>query len=140
MHRDGRGMFDEVRAVAVFALLTSLAACRGDAGRGQVEQELVSVTTWTTPTGASVSANPGLVRRGLGAAASWEVVTDMTWARYREWVREGRGAGYRETTPADDGRVSFVRSLPGDRWLVSAAVTAPGPPLKVRVSFVAQAQ
>ena len=133
-------MFDAVRALAMFALLTSVTACRGSTDRGQVESELVSVTAWTTPAGATVSSSPGLVRRGLGAEASWEVVTDMTWARYREWVREGKGASYRETLPAGGERVSFVRSLPGDQWLVSAAVTAPGPPLKVRVSFVAQAQ
>ena len=64
----------------------------------------------------------------------------MSWARYRDWVRTGKRAGYRETVSAGSDSVSFVRSLPADRWLVSAAVTAPGPPLKVRVSFVAHAE
>jgi hypothetical protein len=131
MTRDG--------ARAVIALLFALAACRRDADEiDQVEREMLSVTAWTAPQQSSTSGDARLTRIGQRAEASFDVVTAMPWTQYCLWVRDGRPPAYREIR-AEASHLVFVRSLPGDRLLVEIGITAPGPSLRLHVSFVSQA-
>ena len=113
-----------------------LAACRTDPGSDMIAQERASVVAWTLPPGAAMTTGITLARKGSGLEASWEVSAPMTWAEYRGWSRSHGLPGYREVQ-ADDAHISFVRTLPGDAFLVEVAVTGRGPPLRLRAMFSA---
>ncbi len=71
-----------------------------------------------------------------GVAATWSVSTTMTGAEYKTWIGSRPGTGYHQMV-SDASRLSYARPLPGDALFVDVAVTAAGPPLKLRVSFSA---
>ena len=122
--------------VSIASLL--LTDCRSDSGASFVEQERVNVVGWTLPPSASMSGGAELRRTAQKAEATWEISTPMTWRQYRSWSEERSKTGYRETR-TDDAHLSFKRLLPGDQLLVDIALVAPGPPLRLRVTFTAQA-
>ena len=60
----------------------------------------------------------------------------MTWEQYRAWNGK-RGKGEYREARSEKGRLSFARTLPGDRFAVDVVVIAAGPPVRLRVTLTA---
>jgi hypothetical protein len=121
---------------ALCAALLALPGCRGDRATDLVQQERLGVIAWTLPPGGSMTAEVELQRSALGAESTWEISAPMSWDQYRAWNRERSKGGYTEAR-SGDGRSSFARTLPGDRFAVDVVAIAVGPPVRIRVTFTA---
>ena len=122
--------------IALAAAHLVLASCVGDRHSDMVEQERLSVRTWTAPPGASLRAGSGLRRNGHDAEAIWELAVPMTWLQYRNWLEAGVGRRYR-LVGAGDSKLAFARVTTGDHFSVNLSALSPQP-LIVRVTFTAR--
>jgi len=112
------------------------AACRPNVGKDLVERERLNVLTWSVPEGSAGATGAAIGRRGLVARAVSEISTTMSWDQYRRWVDASEKVGYQQTG-SKRMSASFIRRLPGDAFRVDLELVAPGPPLRVRMTFTA---
>lgn len=124
------------RALVAVALLIAATGCPATGGVDIVEQERMNIASWTIPPGATMTTVPPAHRTGLSGGATWEVSSAMTWSDYRAWNKERSKIGYVDAK-SDDNGLAFTRKVSGDQFFVGVRVIAPGPPLRLRVTFTA---
>jgi len=72
----------------------------------------------------------------LTGRAVAEISTNLSWDQYLRWVDASDKTGYARRASGIT-TATFVRTLPGDELRVDLEIIAPGPPLRVRITFTA---
>jgi len=122
----------------ILALLGSIAfGCK--AGDGfVVEHEIDRVRASSNTTGTRLVSATSPSRGASSVQASWEIESDQEWPAYREVLERALPAGY--TASASGGHdASFTRRLSGDTFYIRVEVLSAGPPLRIRLTFLALA-
>ena len=124
----------------VVALALAAGACSGnDSDRAALDHEIDQLLRWTAPDGARVVGTAPWRRGQWTVETSWEVETVKDWESYRAAIgRAARSADYRQG-PSGEAGASFFRPETGDTYYLQVELLDPGPPLRVRVSFMARA-
>lgn len=125
--------------MAVLATFATLACSHEDRPDRFFSTEFARVKTATLPPDAGILGDLRLDRAASSRSAGWEIESKLTWEKYVASV-EGLLAGYRRQEEHERAAaVSFTKRADGDSFSVSLEKLANGPPLKVRVTFVAAA-
>lgn len=119
---------------SIFGLLGVLVSCSGKTP-DSLEPTVLALQKTTCPESGNVSAYDGIKRDAQRVEASWVLETAQDWEAYRRWVA-GRLAGY-ERTASSAGESTFIRALTGDVHSLRIERIQPGPPLRVRITFLA---
>ena len=117
-------------------LLAWLLACGTEHG-GNPASDVRTLREETTPAGAHLVGTSPVTQNDWSVTASWDVESTMLWDQYTERVSE-RLVGFQRQS-IDGDRVTFVRTLAGDTYSLRVERVAPGPPLRVRVSYLSSA-
>jgi hypothetical protein len=110
----------------------TLFACGTDPD-ASLRAELRDLQARTAPLGARVVSESPLSRSDWGVKATWDVEVTTTWDEYVQHVRDGL-IGFSSSPPAS-GTADFVKTLPGDTYMVHIEPIGAGSPFHVRVSF-----
>jgi hypothetical protein len=106
--------------------------CQGDPDAG-VRTEVRDVQAGTMPRGARLVSESPIARYTWGVKASWDVEVATSWDEYVEDVREGL-VGF-TSRPRASGSAEFVKTLPGDTYVVHIEPLGENAPLRARVWF-----
>jgi len=124
----------------VIALALAAGGCSGGGSdRAAVDREIDQLLRWTAPDGARVTSTSPWRREPWSVETSWEVETEKDWPTYRAALDRAAGAADYQQGPSGEAGASFFRPETGDTYYVHVEVLGHGPPLRVRVSFVALA-
>lgn len=120
---------------ALIAGAILLACCVRPAGGELGARAIERLSKRTFPPGAAYVQYPAAARGEWSTEASWELETRMDWHSYRDWVHR-QLEEYDARAERENGLV-LTRSLPGDTYQLRIEVASVGPPLHVRVRFLA---
>ncbi|MGH2570549.1 MAG: hypothetical protein ACRDGR_04945 [bacterium] len=88
--------------------------------------------------GARLITSSAPTQGAFSMETSWELAFDQAWPAYCELFEKSLPPGYDPQTPRGES-VTFVKRLPSDTFRVDVALVEDGPPIRVRVTFQAQA-
>ncbi len=125
-------------AILGFGFFGSIAfGCKASDGF-VVEHEIDRVRASSNTTGTRLVGTTAPNRAAYSVQAAWEIESDQEWPTYREALARALPAGY--TASASGGHdATFTRRLSGDTFYVQVEVLSVGPPLRIRLTFLALA-
>jgi len=125
-------------APATIALVGITACtCKGTEGTA-LAQDVGLARQWSLVPGARLVSSSQPSRRQWSLEVSWELESDQSWPSYRAGLERAIPAGY-VAVPGSERSASFRKSFVGDTYYLRVEVLTAGPPLRVAVTFVAQA-
>jgi len=90
----------------------------------------------STVSDTHIVSSSGVETAPASLTYAWELEGSVTWSAYKDALtKEFQKRPEFHPAKTDDGALVFVRTLPGDIYMLRAEMRAAGPPLKVRITF-----
>lgn len=129
-----------IRRKMLTVLLTTVAGCTSKIQPDEaLRHEAETLHKITVPSGTTNCSSSGIERVNAMVRVSWEFETMQAWEDYERHVSDGlRREGFTGSAEAQ-GRLDFVKQLPGDTHAIRVELLRPRPPLLIRATFRAWA-